>query len=73
VGSGLRVVVDNDSALESVKTRLPADGRGLVFLVLTTADRRREVELELPGRYSTTPRIRAQLQALSGVAAVEAL
>jgi DNA polymerase-3 subunit alpha len=73
VGSGLRVVVDNDAALEGVKARLPEDGRGLVFLVLATADKRREVELELPGRYSTSPRVRAQLQALPGVAAVEAL
>ncbi len=59
VGSGLRVVVDNDAALEGVKARLPADGRGLVFLVLTTGDKRREVELELPGRYTTShPRAR---------------
>jgi DNA polymerase-3 subunit alpha len=73
VGSGLRVVVENDAALDGVKARLPADGRGLVFIVLTTGDKRREVELELPGRYATSPRVRAMLTALPGVAAVEAL
>jgi DNA polymerase-3 subunit alpha len=69
-GAGLRIFVSDDSPLASVATRLNKPGRGVVSLVLMLGDGR-EVDLELPGRFTVTPQIRNAVKAVQGVVEVE--
>ena len=70
-GSGMRVRLAADAALEPIRAvlaELPR-GRGRVMLVAPAGDR--EVELALPGSHAITPPAIAALRALPGVLAVE--
>jgi len=70
-GSDLRVHVDDAAALDRLRDALAeADkGRGHVRLVILLDDR--DVEVELPGRYSVSPAVCLAVKALPGIAAVQ--
>jgi DNA polymerase-3 subunit alpha len=70
-GSGMRVRLSPDAALDPIRSMLAAlpRGRGRVLLVAPAGDR--EVELALPGAHSITPPVMQALGALPGVIAVE--
>lgn len=67
---GLKIFLDTPEPLESVKSRLPDKGRGVVSLVLL-AGKGREVEVELKERFHITPPVRAAIQAVPGVVDVQ--
>lgn len=69
-GAGLRVFLNDEKPLSSIQTRLNKPGRGVVSLVLMLGDGR-EVDLELPGRFTVTPQIRNAVKAVQGVVEVE--
>jgi len=70
-GSGMRVRLAPDAALEPIRAMLAGlpRGRGRVMLVAPAGDR--EVELALPGAHSITPPVMQALGSLPGVLAVE--
>ncbi|MEQ9144668.1 MAG: DNA polymerase III subunit alpha [Parvibaculaceae bacterium] len=67
---GLKIFLDNPEPLNSIKSRLPDKGRGVVSLVLL-AGGGREVEVELKDRFHITPPVRAAIQAVPGVVDVQ--
>jgi DNA polymerase III subunit alpha len=67
---GLKIFLDTPEPLESIKTRLPEKGRGVVSLVLL-AGHGREVEVELKERFHITPPVRSAIQAVQGVVDVQ--
>ncbi|MGM0583996.1 MAG: DNA polymerase III subunit alpha [Pseudomonadota bacterium] len=74
---GLRVYVNDPSAVGSVKARLAFGagqgrrGGGPVNLVLMAPDLPCEVEMRLPGEYPLTPQIAGAIKAVEGVMEVE--
>lgn len=70
VQKGVRVFVEQPSALESIAKRLTAKGDGEVSLVLRLPDAGSEVEVKLPGRFAVSPQIAGAIKAVTGVQAV---
>jgi len=68
--AGLKIFLDTPEPLESIKARLPDEGRGVVSLVLL-AGAGREVEIELKQKFHITPPIRAAIRAVAGVVDVQ--
>ncbi|HRK70933.1 MAG TPA: DNA polymerase III subunit alpha [Micropepsaceae bacterium] len=68
--AGMRIFVDRTDALQSLKQLARDPGRGIISLVLMPGDGS-EVEVELPGRYAVTPRLRGAIRAVQGVVDVE--
>jgi DNA polymerase-3 subunit alpha len=69
---GLKVVLDGRRAVEAgrldeLKALLKPGGKGLVCLSLALADRGREVELAVPGRFDISPAQKSAIAAVSGV------
>jgi DNA polymerase-3 subunit alpha len=71
--SGLRVFAQDKQAIEGVKRRLPAAGRGVVTFVMMVEDGLKEVELELPGGFAINPKVRGAIKSVPGVLEVEDL
>jgi DNA polymerase-3 subunit alpha len=77
--AGLRVYVNAECALASLKTRLDAasEGRrsrgGPVEVIVTDPAIGAEVEIALPGAWPITPEIRGAIKAATGVVHVEEL
>ena len=75
--AGLKIFVDDATALGSVATRLEEAaggarrGGGPVNLVLMHPDLPGEVEVELPKRYPVTPQVMGAIKHVPGVAHVE--
>ncbi|MGI6246619.1 MAG: DNA polymerase III subunit alpha [Pseudochelatococcus sp.] len=67
---GMRIVVNDAAPLDAIARQLSMHGEGTVSLVVDIAGLR-EVEMELPGRFRTTPQIAAALRSLTGVVDVE--
>ncbi|MBI1239587.1 MAG: DNA polymerase III subunit alpha [Alphaproteobacteria bacterium] len=65
-GAGLRVFVNDAAPLTPLQRLVNRPGRGIVNLVLQLEDGR-EVELELPGRFTVTPQLTGAVRALPGV------
>ncbi len=68
--AGMRVFLDKPDSIAGLKQLARDPGRGLISLVLMAGDGS-EVEVELPGRYAVTPRLRGALRSLPGVVDVE--
>ena len=68
----LKVFVNDTVPLPSIQHHLTAEagGRGQISIVLGL-DPMREVEIDLPGRYTVTPQVAAMLKAVRGVVDVE--
>jgi DNA polymerase III subunit alpha len=67
----LRVFVRDSGPLKTVAPHLNAKGDGLVSFIVIKDDGRREIEVELPGRYRISPEIAAALRAAPGILDVE--
>lgn len=67
---GMRIVINNVSPIEMIARQLSLHGEGTVSVVVNI-DGRQVVELELPGRYSTSPQIAGAMRSLPGVLEVE--
>ena len=77
--SSVRIFLDNEEPLDNIKERLarmqrdqPA-GKGKVNLVLMLDSGMREVEVELPGKYSVDPKLCGAMKTVFGVIDVEEL
>ena len=57
--------------LKAVAPHLNAKGDGLVSFIVIKDSGRREIEVELPGRYRISPEIAAALKAAPGILDVE--
>jgi DNA polymerase-3 subunit alpha len=68
---GLKVVLDGGAAqagrLEELKALLKPGGKGMVCLSVALADRGREVEIAMPGRFDISPAQKSAIGALPGV------
>lgn len=72
--AGLRIWVNEVRALDSIKARLDAAGKGRggpVNIVVSLPDKAQEVELSLPGEYPVTPQIKGAIKAAAGVVFLE--
>ena len=67
----LRVYVRDSGPLKAVAPHLNAKGDGLVSFIVIKDSGRREIEVELPGRYRISPEIAAALKAAPGILDVE--
>ena len=67
---GLKVVVEDPGSLEMLAGQLSDDGDGKVWIVLRLADLDREVEIELPGTFDTSPSEAGALRQLAGISSV---
>jgi DNA polymerase-3 subunit alpha len=73
VQRGLKVVLDggaiaaDEQRLRVLKARLTPGGKGQVCLSVALADRGREVEISIPGRFDTSPTQKVAIGALPGV------
>ncbi len=67
----LRVYVRDSGPLKAVAPHLNAKGDGLVSFIVIKEAGRREIEVELPGRYRISPEIAAALKAAPGILDVE--
>ena len=67
----LRVYVRDSGPLKAVAPHLNAKGDGLVSFIVIKEEGRREIEVELPGRYRISPEIAAALRAAPGILDVE--
>ncbi len=67
----LRVYVRDSGPLKAVAPHLNAKGDGLVSFIVIKDSGRREIEVELPGRYRISPEIAAALRAAPGILDVE--
>ena len=74
MSGSLRITLDDERAVGHIKGRLVPDGsRGSILFLVPMPDRRREVEIRLPGHYATNPRVQGALRTIPGVLAVEEL
>ena len=66
--AGLRIFVEDPRPLERVREALAREsrGKGKVTLILDL-DRRREVEMTLPGGYAISPAVASMLKTINGV------
>ena len=67
----IRVYLRDEAPLPSVQRYLTPKGDGAVSLVLLLEEGRREIEMNLPGRYAVSPQIASALRAVQGVVQVE--
>ncbi|MFT0891429.1 DNA polymerase III subunit alpha [Pseudochelatococcus sp. G4_1912] len=67
---GMRIVLNDTRSIDMIARQLSLHGEGTVSMVVDI-EGRQEVELELPGRYSTSPQIAGALRNLPGVVEVE--
>ncbi len=67
----IRVFVRDETPLASVERHLIRKGDGAVSLILLLQEGRREIEVNLPGRYAVSPQIASALRAVQGVVQVE--
>jgi len=67
----IRVYLRDEAPLPSVQRHLTPRGDGAVSLVLLLEEGRREIEMNLPGRYAVSPQIASALRAVQGVVQVE--
>ena len=76
VQRGLRLVLDrrviekNPAVLAQLKARLKAGGKGEIRFVLPLADRGKEIEFGVPGRYDVSPGVAGVLSTIPGVSEV---
>jgi DNA polymerase-3 subunit alpha len=68
---GLRVVIDDLSSLEEVRSHMPSSGEGELKLVVRLPDIGREVEVKMPGGYDISTRNRGALSVIEGVSSIE--
>ncbi len=71
--AGLRVVIDDPSSLDEVRSRMPNSGEGEVRLVLRLPDLGREVEVKMPGGYDISAHGRGALSVIEGVSSIETI
>jgi DNA polymerase III subunit alpha len=70
---GLKVVIDGRAIqadggwLDEFKALLKPGGRGVVFLSMALADRGREVEIAMPGRFDISPAQKSAISTVPGV------
>ncbi len=70
---GLKVVIDgravqaDDGRLDELKALLKPGGKGLVCLSMALADRGREVEIAMPGRFDISPAQKSAISTVPGV------
>jgi DNA polymerase III subunit alpha len=70
---GLKVVLDgrafqaNDGRLDELKAMLKPGGKGTVCLSMMLEDRRREVEIAMPGRFDISPAQKGAISTVPGV------
>ncbi|MCI0465903.1 MAG: DNA polymerase III subunit alpha [Beijerinckiaceae bacterium] len=69
IGKGLRLFLRDGNALQEIARRLRPQGDGEVSLVLMTE--RGEVEVKLPGKFSTSAHAASALKVIPGIVAVE--
>jgi DNA polymerase-3 subunit alpha len=67
----VRVFLRDEAPLPSIQKHLAAKGEGAASLILLLDEGRREIEVNLPGRYAVTPQIASALRAVQGVVQVE--
>ncbi len=67
----IRVYMRDGQPLPSVQRHLAPTGDGSVSLVLLLEEGRREIEMNLPGRYTVSPQIASALRAVQGIVQVE--
>ncbi|MCB2067566.1 MAG: hypothetical protein KDE15_13120, partial [Erythrobacter sp.] len=67
----IRVFLRDEAPLASVQRHLAPTGDGAVSLILLLEEGRREIEVNLPGRYAVSPQIASALRAVNGVEEVE--
>ncbi len=67
----LRVYVRDSGPLRSLASHLNASGDGIVSFVVIKDEGKREIEVELPGRFRISPEIAAAMKATNGVLDVE--
>jgi DNA polymerase-3 subunit alpha len=76
VQRGLKIVLDrrhiekNSGAVAAIKARLKPGGKGEIRLVLRLADRGKELELSVSGRYDVSPTVAGMLATIPGVVEV---
>jgi DNA polymerase-3 subunit alpha len=68
----LRVVLRDQTPIESVAKRLDGQGDGEVSVVLMLREGT-EVEVKLPGRFKVSPQVAGAIKAIPGVIEVQAL
>jgi DNA polymerase-3 subunit alpha len=70
---GLKVVLDGRAfqadarRLDELKAMLKPGGKGIVCLSMMLADRRREVEIAMPGRFDISPAQKGAISTVPGV------
>jgi hypothetical protein len=70
---GLKVVLDgrvfqaNTGRLDELKAMLKPGGKGIVCLSMMLEDRRREVEIAMPGRFDISPAQKGAISTVPGV------
>ncbi len=67
----LRIFVDRLDPVEHVAKRLDDDGEGEIRFVCLLPDRRKEVEIQLAGRYRVTNAVAGAIKAVPGVIDIE--
>jgi DNA polymerase-3 subunit alpha len=70
---GLRVVLEDQSPLDRIKSRLSGKGEGEVSLLIKRDAAPEEIEIRLPGSYPVSPEVAAALREIPGVLEVEYL
>ena len=71
-GEGMRIYIENDSALGPIASQLKQPGKGIVTLVVPGA-KGEEVEISLPKRHLVSAALRNAIKMMPGVANVEAV
>ena len=73
-GGDIRIFLNDDGPLSGIKALLDQHPGGQTTVqLLLRIDRRREVELTLPGRYQMSPEVRGALKSITGVIDVHEL
>ncbi|MGV6871091.1 DNA polymerase III subunit alpha [Pseudochelatococcus sp. B33] len=67
---GMRITVNDPRPIDMIARQLSTHGEGTVSIIVDI-EGRQEVELELPGRFATSPQIAGALRGLPGVVEVE--
>jgi DNA polymerase III subunit alpha len=63
----LKLYLEDTTDIDGLTKRLPGHGNAQVTLVVFCQDRRREIDIRLPGSYDVTPEIAGALKAFPGV------
>ena len=71
-GEGMRIYIENDTALGPIASQLKQPGKGIVTLVVPGA-KGEEVEISLPKRHLVSAALRNAIKMMPGVANVEAV